>query len=46
MLAKFKPRIKCYWTQGRHQGRCQPAPGHSLGSLKNKGHTVKNKKKI
>jgi hypothetical protein len=25
------------------QGRRQPAPGHSLGSLKNKGRMVKNK---
>jgi hypothetical protein len=29
--------------QGRIQGRRQPAPGHPLGSLKNKGHMVKNK---
>jgi hypothetical protein len=32
-----------YCHQGRNQGRRQPAPGHPLGSLKNKGHTVKNK---
>jgi hypothetical protein len=29
--------------QGRNQGRRQPAPGHPLGSLKNKGRTIKNK---
>jgi hypothetical protein len=28
--------------QWRRQGRCQPAPGHPLGSLKNKIHAVKN----
>jgi hypothetical protein len=28
--------------QWRHQGRCQPAPGHPLGSLKNKVRAVKN----
>jgi hypothetical protein len=28
-------------VQGRNQGRCQPAPGHPLSSLKNKGRTVK-----
>jgi hypothetical protein len=29
--------------QGRIQGRRQPAPGHPLGSLKNKGRMIKNK---
>jgi hypothetical protein len=29
--------------QGRIQDRRQPAPGHPLGSLKNKGRMVKNK---
>jgi hypothetical protein len=28
--------------QWRHQGRCQPAPGHPFGSLKNKVRAVKN----
>jgi hypothetical protein len=29
--------------QGRIQGRRWPAPGHPLGSLKNKGRMIKNK---
>jgi hypothetical protein len=32
-----------YYDQGRIQGRRQPATGHPLGSLKNKGRMVKNK---
>jgi hypothetical protein len=28
--------------QWRHQGRCRPAPGHPLDSLKNKVRTIKN----
>jgi hypothetical protein len=31
------------YVQGRIQGRRQSAPGHPLGSLKNKGRMVKNK---
>jgi hypothetical protein len=36
-------RIVHGFSQRRHQGGCQPAPGHPLDLLKNKIRAVKNK---